>query len=1427
MSKHDENFSANYKTTGISETARDLDVLESKLAALKKVKSDLEYEEKKLLSANKRSSKEYRNAIADLKKVSVEIRQTTKARNDELKATDLTQLSYNELKKRSSMLSAQLRNTVESIQPQKYQALAVELRQVEEQLRKVGIGMKQASGEFRTAPSMWQNTIGKIKNFLPALGISSAIASVFNTMKQQIQASIPVYMEYDDKLADVMKTTGLAKDETEAMSKNLSKINTRTSQVELLDLARVAGKLGIDSAEEVEGFVRAADKINVALSEDLGGNAEEALNQVGKLVDIFNIKQQFGIEDAMIRVGSTVNELGAASTANEGYIVDFTKRLAGVAPQANISIQNVMGYGATLDQFGQQCETSGTAMSQAITGMFKKTDVYARIAGMSVKDFTALMNKDANAAFITFLKGLKGNNDGMAAMVKNLNDLKMDGSRTTQILGALASNVETLEQQQLLANQAFADGTSIINEFNVKNNTAAAIVEKRRNAINRALADLGEKLFPLWSKTLGLTGNLLQVLTAVLGVAVKYSGVIVSLTGAVTAYVIVQKLQHFYSKANRQAMVEEVATLTGATAATKLLAAAKLLLAGNLRAAALAFKIFFASIGPIGWIVTGIAAIGSALSIVSANTNKASKSVQDLVDINKKANDTYVDEKSRLEELLRVASDKNISDKKRMEAITQLQELIPNGIELINEETIATGNAKKAVDDYCKSLLLRAKIEAGRERLKDLEKERMNAEQDGSDGKLSFSQNVWAGALYSLGFQKASKKFIVNKTMENKDEYGQMMDARMQKTQEMVNKWEKELYKPLPTNGDKPDTKSQPDLDLNKKDKGKWSIEKDAQFMKEKLALRAQLQSGELSSEQEYNDRLLTLEIASLERRIALNKEKGTDLQALQDDLADKRYKQKKSDEDRLSKLIAASLEGGKNPELQQDIDRENASYRKRLEDLGLFWKDRKDMTKEELAALENLERRHNENLRYIYIGETQRRFDANRQMAESSINALKTEHNNQLASAETFEQKKALVAQLYGDERAKRVRTENEALKLIRKKYTAEEDELARKELENLISIYQEMMTELEKVLANADVTGMTDADRDVLQQKIDDLKKQIAALKGENPSGDDKKYGDDLDILGFSRKQWSDLFDNLKSGKLSFQDWGEAIGMIGTAMANAFSTVSNLMTAIEERQFKTYEKTANKKKKTLEQQKNAGVITEATYNSKVQAIDEETERKREEMERKQAIRNKAMSVFQSLIATAVAVTQALPDVPLSIIVGALGAIQTAAILATPLPGAEQGGMINVEREQDGRRFYAEFSPNRRGYVNRPTVIVGENGPEYVIPNEMLQNPEVVGFVNAIEAARLKGEFRNPLNMPVPGRASGGYVMPPTNMAASSSAGGVAASSTVSIPPELIATLDRLNKRLDKPLPAYLRKYGSGGLYDEMNRDSKIRKTL
>lgn len=299
--------------------------------------------------------------------------------------------------------------------------------------------------------------------------------------------------------------------------------------------------------------------------------------------------------------------------------------------------------------------------------------------------------------------------------------------------------------------------------------------------------------------------------------------------------------------------------------------------------------------------------------------------------------------------------------------------------------------------------------------------------------------------------------------------------------------------------------------------------------------------------------------------------------------------------------------------------------------------------------------------------------------------------------------------------------------------------------------------------------------------------------------------------------------------------------------------------MSAAEQREFKNYEKTQNKKKKLLERQLKAGTISQERYNEAVQRLDDETEAKREENERKQAKRDKALAVFNSLINTAVAVTAALQAGPiigpiLAGIVAALGAVQTAAILATPLPGAEEGGPlddlfddpdspdpinpispmapIRVIREQDGKRFDAEFSPRRRGFVHRPTVIqtsggqpvlTGEAGTEYVVPNDLLKVPEVAGMVNLIEAARLRGSFR-PVNLSaamtagaIPGRESGGYVGGTTST--STVSGNDAPGTTVTaydagLLRELRDIVGKLSKQLDKPIPVAVSAYGRDGLF-------------
>jgi TP901 family phage tail tape measure protein len=295
--------------------------------------------------------------------------------------------------------------------------------------------------------------------------------------------------ELDEVMANVRKTTGLTMVQIIALSGQFQMMNTGTSRKELLDLAVVAGKLGIEGYQNILGFVKGANKIKVALAEDLGGNVEEAINTVGKLVDIFKLKEQFGIETAMTKVGSVINALGASSAASEQNIVDFLKRLGGVGPNAKMSVSEIAGIGSTLDALGQQAETSGTAMSQFILGMFKKTPEYAKLAKMSIQEFSNLLATDANEALIAVLKGLKGNNAGMQELAANMDGLGLDGARAVSVIGVLANNISMLESQQAIANKEFDKGTSIINEYNIKNETLGANISKIGKALMGAFVN--------------------------------------------------------------------------------------------------------------------------------------------------------------------------------------------------------------------------------------------------------------------------------------------------------------------------------------------------------------------------------------------------------------------------------------------------------------------------------------------------------------------------------------------------------------------------------------------------------------------------------------------------------------------------------------------------------------------------------------------------------------------------------------------------------------------------------------------------------------------------------------------------------------------------------------------------------------------------
>ena len=1265
------------------------------------------------------------------------------------------------------------------------------------------------------------------------IGLITAGFATLTGVFSGISRAKAMFQEWDEAIADAMKTTQLSREEMLELDQALKKLDTRTSQNNLLGLVRIAGKLGIEGKDNILQFVSAADKINIALGEDLGDNAEDAIREIGKLVDIFSLSQEFGLEQAMLKTGSAINSLGMASTANEGYIVEFMKRVAGIATNADISIDKMLGLAATLDKYGQMSETSSTAIGQTLMGMFRRTDEFARVAGMSVKEFTQLLNTDANEALIRVLEGVNRGGDGMITVVKALDSLHLQGQRASSVLGTLAQHSEELRNQQLLANQAFSEGTSIIDEANIKNTTATAILEKRKKDFVDMAVTLGEELTPAINVSLSASTWLLKGLSALVTVCIKYRSILLALTTAYAANIALtklkvawQKLEVFWSAANRAALAAETAKLASATTATIALSFAKNLLAGNVRAATVAFKAFWASIGPIGWISLAIGALVGIVNQLRIASERNTASSRSMKRINEAVSKTVDEERANIDKLTSIIHNNTLHINARKKAISDLQEIIPGYTASLTEEGELIGENTQAINDYITALERKARTQAVEEELtaaykekRRLEKEKARIQKDLSAAE-SYNSLVAAPSANKLGTpgtQALSYNGTKTPTAGLKHELNETNKA-LEENIGLIRTLEREYAETDVNMTGKSVTNNNTDGGYGGGNYDqKWSLSSDEQFLQARLALKKEYQTSETMTEEEFNAKLLQLEIDTLKARLATNADSGADRVALEEDLADKLIQQKErmnkgveqaeKETERLEKEWTKSIEdeARKREKIEMDIA-EMSGDRIAIE------KAKYEKLKREYAgnarALEALEKAHKARLAKIQLEEADKEIDARRDAYEIARVQMLNRHRQEM---ETFS----------GSERARREK---------RKEHWAELNALDEKYL-------NEMIATLTNLVDNAQVgdikigVELSDADKAKLLKQIEDLRQQLDKLQGTSEeTKNDKNFF--ADFLGISGERWEEI---LKDG-FNIEDIIDMTEALADSVISIWGQVNDFMAKSEEAQLKEYEKNNDKKKKTLEKRLNAGLITEAQYNAEVEAMDAEYEAYQEELALKQAKRQKAMSLTESIINTAVGVTKSLTGLPwpINLIAAAatlaMGVAQTALIAATPITtGAEDGGpigngVIDVRREQDGKPFRARLNPNRRGFVSSPTVLVAENGTEYVMPNEAIQNPTIYPLLSAMETARQNGTLDtldfSAIYSPrtVLGRAGGGYVgdvvYPGFNEYANSS------SNDPAIQQLLIKLLDRLNT----PIDAKVYMLGPNGIIEQTDKYNKIK---
>ena len=406
------------------------------------------------------------------------------------------------------------------------------IRRVKAELDKVNAELRQSEGMF-----------ARMKNTVNDWGASIAAgAAAMAGLVAAGKAAVEAYAEMDQEMANVRKYTGMTAEQVDHLNEEFKKMDTRTSREALNQLAQEAGRLGKQSEEDVLGFVRAADKINVAL-DDLGEGATLTLS---KLTNIFGDEERLGTERSLLAVGSVINELSQNSTASAPYLAEFAQRLAGVGAQANMTIPEIMGFAAVLDSQGQKLEMSSTAVSKVIMNLFKSPEKIAKATGMAVQEFSETCKRSTNEGLLMLLNRLHelGGIDTLAPVFADMGE---NGARASAVLAALAGNVDMVRQQQQAANVAFQEAISIDKEFTVQNTTVQADLEKKKKIFREHAVELGEKLLPVMGHFHSSTSMAMKALSIMIDFVKKYRVEILAAGAAVATYYAILKAKDAWS----------------------------------------------------------------------------------------------------------------------------------------------------------------------------------------------------------------------------------------------------------------------------------------------------------------------------------------------------------------------------------------------------------------------------------------------------------------------------------------------------------------------------------------------------------------------------------------------------------------------------------------------------------------------------------------------------------------------------------------------------------------------------------------------------------------------------------------------------------------------------------------------------------------
>lgn len=647
---------------------------------------------------------------------------------------NLSSASYKELSVVMKTVQKQLRSGAVERNSEEWKKLQQKLKEVKREMNAI-------NSESKETTSLWSRFVNVLNT---NWGAVSQIIAAYAGLSMTIRKCAQAYADMEESMANVRKYTGQTDEEVHRMNEDFKRMDTRTAREQLNELAGSAGRLGITSKDMIEEFVDGADKINVALGDDLG---EGAVDKIGKLAQMFGEDKTKGLRGAMLATGSAVNELAQNSSANAGYIVDFTADLSGVGIQAGMTQAQLMGLASALDQNMQEEATSATVFSQLITKMYQEPAKFAKIAGVEVTKFSNLMKTNANEGLMTFLSAMKSRG-GFAEMAPMFEEMQLNGTRAVGVLSAVASHLDQVRTAQDLATQSYASGTSVINEFNVQNNTVQAQLDKAKKRFEDLTVELGEQLIPVTRYAISTLSIGIHVLSTLITFTFTHVKQLTIIGSAIAVCTALWYKETIAIKLKAAATTYAAAIDKAYIATTTLLRAAMVALQATwayltkgvqgyivvMRAARLASLTNpWAALATVLTVV-GVAVYGAVKAFTSYNeamrnstqeakNNRAVAEAQAI--LAKKVSDATLDERNKVDMLNKVIHSNAYTVDERRQAIAAMQKLVPEYHASISKEGKLYNDNQIAIQNYIKELENAAMAEAIYERKVEINKKKL------------------------------------------------------------------------------------------------------------------------------------------------------------------------------------------------------------------------------------------------------------------------------------------------------------------------------------------------------------------------------------------------------------------------------------------------------------------------------------------------------------------------------------------------------------------------------------------------------------------------------------------------------------------------------------------------------------------------------